>query len=146
MSRLTGGERARQRLQLSYLYCIYLSVCICRWKQNAGRMCVKGIHSRVSSHWFHIPHSRIGKLCICTRIYLLDHCEKRLRETTAKKKSLATVPLMFVGISDILIRIQIRIRILWFVFWITDPALDPAPDSDTDPVLFGSGFQDVNKK
>jgi hypothetical protein len=53
---------------------------------------------------------------------------------------------MFFVISDILIRIQIWIRILGSVFWITDPALDPAPDSDTDPVLFGSGFQDVNKK
>lgn len=111
MSRLTGGERARQRLQLSYLYCIYLSVCICRWKQNAGRMCVKGIHSRVSSHWFHIPHSRIGKLCICTRIYLLDHCEKRLRETTAKKKSLAC--------SFNVLRDQ------WH--FDTDPDLDPDP-------------------
>ncbi len=88
MSRLTGGERARQWLQLS-LSLLYLSLCM--YLLMEGGMCVKGIHSRVLSHWFHIPHSRIGKLCICTRIYmyLLDHCEKRLRETTAKQKSLA---------------------------------------------------------
>jgi hypothetical protein len=53
---------------------------------------------------------------------------------------------------------EILIRILGSAHWITDPDpdvdpaphVDPAPDVDPDPdpdtALFGSGFQDANRK